>query len=128
MKSKQNIFGVAHAVIWIATLTTVDLVFSESPSRTGYALLCCWWITLYISLLLHTSWRALPAFLGLMALALVIDVATGTGFLYHDAPSLGSVAFVLLLAGLLLLWASPVVINQLAIRAHKWFVNADNIS
>lgn len=46
----QNVFGLVHAVLWVATPATVDLVFSASPARGGYGLLCAWWVTLYVAL------------------------------------------------------------------------------
>ncbi|HEY3785520.1 MAG TPA: hypothetical protein VGL55_09590 [Steroidobacteraceae bacterium] len=118
MKSVQNVLGVVHAALWIAALVAVDLIFSDTPSRAGYGLLCSWWVTLYVALLLRTTWRALPAFLGLMVVALVVDAARGTGFLYHDAPPISSPSFLVLAAGLLVLWASPIVVNEIATRVR----------
>jgi hypothetical protein len=112
----------------MATLGAVDLIFTDSISRAGYGLLSAWWVTLYVALLLRTTWRALPVFLSLMALVLVIDDLRGTGFLYHDAPPIGTAAFLVVLAGLLLLWASPVVVNEIATRVRNRFVNAHNAS
>jgi hypothetical protein len=124
MKSVQNVFGLVHAVLWVATLATVDLVFSASPARGGYGLLCAWWVTLYVALLLGTTWRALPVFLGLMVLVLVAYAIKGSNFLYHDAPPISSAAFAVLVAGLLLLWASPVVVNYVLTRVRDRFANA----
>jgi hypothetical protein len=102
----------------MVTLVAVDLIFSDSPSRAGYGLLCAWWVTLYVALLLRTTWRALPVFLGLMLVALLVDAARSTGFLYHDAPSIGTTSFLVVVVGLLLLWASPIVVNEIATRVR----------
>jgi hypothetical protein len=126
MKSVQNVLGVVHAILWIATLVAVDLIFSGSPSRAGYGLLCSWWVTLYVALFLHTTWRALSVFLGIMVFALVVDAAKGTGFLYHDAPPIGTANFLVLVAGLLLLWASPIVVNEIATRLRDRLGTARN--
>jgi hypothetical protein len=126
MKAAQNLLGAVHSVLWIATLAGIDLTFSESPSRAAYGILCCWCVTQDVSLLLRTTWRPLPVFLGLMTLALVVDVAKGTGFLYHDAPTIGTATFPVLLAALLLVWASPIRINQITTSLRDWIVNADN--
>jgi hypothetical protein len=77
LKSTQNVLGAVHAILWVAVLAFVEVTFSESPSRAAYGLLCSWWITLYLASLLRTTWRALPVFLGILVIALVIDVIKG---------------------------------------------------
>ena len=126
MKLNQNVLGAVHALLWIAAGVTANLTFSGSPSRAGYGILCAWWVTLYVALLVGTTWRALPAFLAVMVVALVFDAVRGTGFLYHDAPSLGSSSFWILAVVLALLWASPIAVNQLAMRIHHRFIEAGN--
>ena len=125
MRLTQNILGTVHAALWIATLFAIELIFNASPSRAGYGLLSAWWVTLYVALLLRTTWRALPVFLGLMVFALIIDDLAGTGFMYHDAPPIGTGTFLLVLAGSLLMWASPMAVNEMAIRVRDRFANAN---
>jgi hypothetical protein len=126
LKYTQNVLGAVHAILWVAVLAFVEVTFSESPSRAAYGLLCSWWITLYLASLLRTTWRALPVFLGILVIALVIDVIKGTSFLYHDAPPIGSARFCVVLAGLLLMWASPIVINQIASNVRDRLANTSS--
>ncbi len=126
MKLNQNVLGAVHALLWIAAGVAANLVFSGSPSRAGYGLLCAWWVTLYVALLVGTTWRALPAFLVLMVVALVFDAIQGAGFLYHDASSVDSSSVLVLAFVLVLLWASPIAVNQLAMRIHHRLIEARN--
>lgn len=126
MKLSQNVLGAVHALLWIGTAATAEYVFSGSASRAGYGLLCAWWVTLYVALLLGTTWRALPVFLVLMAVALAFDAIKGSGFLYHDVPSVSSPSFLIVAGALLLLWASPIAVNQVAMLVRHRFVEARN--
>lgn len=124
MKSVQHILGVVHAALWMTMIIAMNAIFDSSPSRAAYGLLCAWWVTLYVASLLRTKWRALPAFLGLMLIALVIDATGGMGLLYHDPPARFDSSFLLAVAGQLLLWVSPIVINEIATSVRDRFAMA----
>lgn len=118
MNSRPAILGAIHAVIWVATLIVVNRVFGGSGSRAAYGLLCAWWLTLYVALLIGTPWRAVPVYLTVMLVALVVDAAIGSNALYHDPPPVVTLSFVTVAALQVVLWASPFAVNWLATRVR----------
>jgi hypothetical protein len=120
MNSRPAILGAIHAVIWVATLIVVTRVFGGSGSRAAYALLCAWWLTLYVALLIGTPWRAVPVYLAVMLVAFVVDAAMGSNALYHDPPPVATLSFVTVAALQVALWVSPFAVNWVAtrIRGH----------
>jgi ABC-type arginine transport system permease subunit len=112
MSTRQSLFGCIHALLWIITLWIVEFVFSESPARSAYALLCAWWINLYGSLYLSTTWRALPALVITMLVAFGIQYGLRVSYMYHDLPAVSSTEFIVVLATLIVLWSSPILVNQ----------------
>lgn len=118
MDKRHWILGLAHAAIWVGITLIVERGLGASPARDAYALLSAWWATLYVSLLVGTTWRAVSIFLFGMAIALAIDATLGTQVLYHDPPNVRSSAFgaILLLQGAL--WSSPFAVNECVRRGR----------
>ena len=108
--------GAIHGIAWVALTVGVQLAMAGSPSSDAYGVLCAWWANLYLACLLRTRWRAVPVFLAIMAIAVVVDTISGSQRLYHDAPTVSSAEFLVLLLLLCLLWASPFAINAAATR------------
>jgi hypothetical protein len=106
--------GVFHAVVWLVAIVGVERALEASAARGSYALLSAWWATLYLACLLATPWRAVAVFLAIMAVSLVVDVALGTGVLYHNAPAILSAGLFGLLLLMGVLWVSPFAINAAA--------------
>jgi hypothetical protein len=112
MKNASTL-GAIHAILWLVAVVLIQTTFVDSSARDAYGLLCAWWVTLYAGLLFGTTLRALPAFLGCMAVLLILDTLLGTSWLYHDAPSPISAQFIGLIFLLSVLWSSPIVVNTL---------------
>ena len=119
MRRKDWCIGAIHATAWLALTIGVQFAVRDSPSRDAYALLCAWWATLYLACLLGTTWRAVPVFLLMMAIAVAMDGGAGTQLLYHDAPAVLSTGFLGLLLLLCVLWLSPFAINAAASRLRE---------
>lgn len=111
---RQTVLGVVHAIAWVGIVWIIDVAMRESDARAAYGLLCAWWASLYLALLLGTAWRALPALCVAMTLALAIDTSTGRQLLYRDPPSVDSLGFAGLALFLCALWASPLIANAIA--------------
>ncbi|HZF17087.1 MAG TPA: hypothetical protein VE046_14195 [Steroidobacteraceae bacterium] len=118
MNKRQWILGAVHVALWIATVLAVESAMEDSASRAAYAVLCAWWATLYVGLLVGSSWRAVPVFLVGMIAALAIDGSIGWKHLYHDTPDVASAGFLWVSVISCVLWSSPFVVNEIARRVR----------
>ena len=114
MNGRPWLLGLAHGIVWLVVVLSTQAVMNASPARAAYSVAFAWWATLYLALLLGTTWRAVPTFLAIMALALIVDAAVGSARLYHDSPAVLSVGFASLLLLLCALWVSPFLVNSIA--------------
>lgn len=116
VERQHLIRALIHCGAWLATIVLVHAGLPTSPSRDAYAVLNAWWITAYIAVLVKSGWREALLFLVFVAASIVIDAAVGSGYLYHDAPDVSSLSFVVILLLLGLLWVSPFLVSALVMR------------
>jgi hypothetical protein len=109
--TKWLIGAVTHGLAWVIGYFLLALFFSDSPCRSAYGLLSGWYLALYVDFIANVSLGAsLLAALFFYGL-LVVAMAQGWQWFFHDASAKLSGVDYLLAIVPALGFTSPILLN-----------------